>query len=111
MPALSVFLRSDDPAKVEPRHSCSKTLALLILALPAAKKIVDENGVWHAIQLLSCESLKQVKLRARRIMSTEIIDINPAGYYTPNLLSYPPTGQESDARERQRKLWLTAERF
>jgi hypothetical protein len=27
------------------------------------------------------------------------------------MLSYPPMGQESNARARQRELWLGAERF
>lgn len=106
MASVAIFLRSDDPLVVSPRHSCSKTLALQAVLLNAVRWVSDA-----AIQLLTYESWKEVKLRIKKVLSTKYAHINPPDYHVISLASYPPTGQESDARERQKRLWLNAERF
>lgn len=102
---IRVYLRQEDPASCRPQHSASKTLALLVISFNAARKIDEDT-----IQLISEETWRECKDRCRRIRSSKCkAVIQDSGM--PLMLSYPPMGQESDARERQKRLWLAAERF
>lgn len=109
MSHIAVFLRSENPAVASPRHSSSLTLALQVLAASSARWISDKRD---AIQLVTSESWKAVKARVRK----SVLDGNnapllpPLPYYN-TVTAYPPNGQETNAKELQKQVWLRATRF
>ena len=97
----------NSPSHFSPRW-LADSLVLAHVATWAGKK---------AIQLLVQESWASLKQRFRPIESVigvtlvERHVLNAPGYHCMNLLSYPPTGQESNARLRQAEVWSRATRF
>jgi hypothetical protein len=110
MSAIPVFLKSQRSAVDRPTHSSSKTLALLVLASSTARW-TDEKKT--AIQLLTMETWRAVKDRIRKVplVNRRIPVVIDTGEHRCMMLSYPPMGQESDARRRQKELWRGATRF
>ena len=109
--SYAVYLRSERSDVDRPRHSASKTLALLVLASSAAREVKP-----GAIQILTVETWREVKARVRpralrngaMLPAASLLPELP--YYDLNTC-YPPHGQETDAPRRQRELWERATRF
>lgn len=108
MSRITVYEKKETPGVSLPSHSASKSLALLVLALPAARW-TDEKKT--AIQLLTTETFKQVKQRARRTLSSEFSQLLPPSPPMSMMLAYPPAAYGPDERRRQRELWMGATRF
>ena len=110
MSDIPVFLKSQRPAVDRPSHSASKSLALLTLAASAARW-TDEKKT--AIQLLTMETWRAVKDRVRLapFVKRRVELAIDTGEHRCMMLSYPPNGQESDAKQRQNRLWQGATRF
>lgn len=107
---IRVFLRAENPLVHRPQHCASKTLATLALAALAARWTDSQKK--DAIQLTTSETWREVKDRLRKKQG-KVVPINSAdSYHIPVFMtSYPPKGFESDARRRQRHLWMNADRF
>lgn len=103
-PMISVYQRNEPIAS----HTCTAAVAaLLVAAFPALVTYLPED---RRLNLHTVDSLRELKNRARgRRACKQIEVIQDSGH--PLMLSYPPNGQETDAKDRQKELWLSAERF
>jgi hypothetical protein len=93
-----------------PPHSASKSLALLALTHFAVKWSANRD----ALIQLTREPWSQVRKRLRGNLAVKIKHevLNAPDYHVPLFMtSYPPLGQETDAKERRERLWMKAERF
>jgi hypothetical protein len=95
-----------------PPHSASKTFTLLALSAFAVKWTDDTKT---AVVQLTRETFNQMRKRLRGAPLAVAVKrerLNPPDYHVPLFMtSYPPLGQESDAKERQERLWLNAKQF
>ena len=94
-----------------PPHSASMSFTLLALSAFAVKWTDDTKT---AVVQLTRETFNQMRKRLRGAPLAVAVKqerLNPPDYHVCSMLSYPPTGQESDARERQERLWLNAKQF
>jgi|HubBroStandDraft_3_1064219.scaffolds.fasta_scaffold258864_2 hypothetical protein len=93
MSAISVFLKAENPELDVPRHSASKSLALL--AVQNSAKWAD--AAMTKIQLLTGETWRQFKSRVRPSPSQRrrIPKLLPPRQPLSLDLSYPMRGQET----------------
>lgn len=91
------------------QHYASRTLASLLISYPLAWPVL--GGA--ALQLLTAEPWVDVKDRFRAVRHglRPIPKILPPCTPMPLMLTYPPTHQESDGRQRQAELWMRATKF
>jgi len=110
MPQVNVFLRKHNPLVDTPPHRCSKNFAATLSA--TFPRLVRYDRATLTLQVLTSEAWSAIKARLRPKtvgVLVENVIIQDSGMSL--MLSYPPMGQESNARARQRELWLGAERF
>src|SRR5580693_7595392 len=90
-----------------PPHSASKSLALLALTHFAVKWSANRD----ALIQLTREPWSQVRKRLRGNLAVKIKHevLNAPDYHVCWMPSYPPTGMETDARARQKRLWENAD--
>lgn len=94
-----------------PPHSASKSLALLALSAYAVKW-TDEHRT--ALVQLTREGWGNVRKRLRGTqlaVKVKTEALNPPDYHVLWMASYPPSGMETDAKERQKRLWENATNF
>lgn len=99
------------PLPPNPPHCASKSFTLLALSAFAVKWTDSTNT---AVVQLTRENFNQMRKRLRGVPLAVAVKheaLNPPDYHVCWMASYPPTGQESDARERQARLWLNAKQF
>lgn len=102
-------------ADSSPSHFSNRCLAVTLVAARVASWIGEKR---KAIQLLVKESWGSIKQRFRpiepvigvTIVSRSVLNA-PDSYHCMNMLSYPPSGQESNAKLRQAEVWLKATKF
>lgn len=104
-----MFLKAQAPGADVPFHSCSKTLASLVV-LAALAAYTDASRT--AIHLTTRLTWKDVKMQFRPGAVERTAYLNPVdSYYVMPFQVYPPVPKGIDERNRQAELWMGAKQF
>lgn len=113
--SVAVFRLDQQPSpELSPAHFSPRHLAVALVVARVAVWVGEKR---KAIQLLVKESWASLKQRFKpmeSVIGVTIVErhvLNAPGYHCMNMLAYPPSGYESNAKQRQANIWRNATRF